>query len=109
MQFTKKSAPGGKENRLILYNIIHNLYYTRNEQSEEIRKKNSRAILSTLRIIPILVFKLNFMSKYKSKPIIKKKDILTPQEKKEEAKFFRVAIIVTFVLILLMYLIYSSF
>ncbi|MBK6363312.1 MAG: hypothetical protein IPL63_05390 [Saprospiraceae bacterium] len=49
------------------------------------------------------------MSKYKSKPILSKKDSLSPQEKKEEAKFFKVAIIITLVLILLMYLVYSSF
>ena len=35
------------------------------------------------------------MSKYKSKPILSKKDSLSPQEKKEEAKFFKVAIIIT--------------
>lgn len=49
------------------------------------------------------------MSKYKSKSFLKKKDNLSPQEKKAEAKFFKVAIIITLVLILVMYLVYSSF
>jgi hypothetical protein len=49
------------------------------------------------------------MSKYKAKPILKKKDNLTPQEKKEEAKFFKVAIVITLILIVLMYLVYQSF
>lgn len=54
-------------------------------------------------------FKFRQMTKYKSKPLLRKKDNLSVQEKKEEAKFFKVAIIITLILILLMYLVYSSF
>ena len=54
-------------------------------------------------------FKFWQMTKYKAKPLLRKKDNLSVQEKKEEAKFFKVAIIITIILILLMYLVYSSF
>jgi hypothetical protein len=49
------------------------------------------------------------MSKYKPKTILKSKDHLSVQEKREEAKFFKVAIIITVILISLMYFVYISF
>ncbi|MBK8620505.1 MAG: hypothetical protein IPN79_01770 [Saprospiraceae bacterium] len=49
------------------------------------------------------------MSKYKPKTLLKRKDNLSVQEKKEEARFFKIAIIITIILVSLMYFVYISF
>lgn len=47
------------------------------------------------------------MAKLKSNRLGKKEQ-LSAQDKKEEARFFKIAIVVTLVLIVIMYLIYAS-
>lgn len=49
------------------------------------------------------------MSKFKSRPFSKKKENMTAQDKAQEAKFFKVTIIVTVILVVIMYLIYRNF